>query len=78
MLQINNGVVVATNYILHFLTDSLAIGFGDFGSGEGFIHLSNIVCAGTEERLFDCGGSPVGQHLCVHSEDAGIICEGKY
>ena len=56
--------------------DSLAIGYGDFGSGEGFIHLSNFVCDGTEDTLFDCGASPVGQHFCNHGEDAGVICEG--
>ena len=58
-------------------SDSLAIGYGDFGIGEGFIHLSNLICDGTEDRLFDCGGSPVGQHFCNHAEDAGVICEGK-
>ena len=63
-------------FFLPFCSDSLAIGYGDFGSGEGFIHLSNIVCTGTEDRLFDCGGSPVGQHFCNHNEDAGVICEG--
>ena len=64
------------NFLMPFRLDSLAIGYGDFGSGEGFIHLSNIVCTGTEDRLFDCGGSPVGQHFCNHGEDAGVICEG--
>lgn len=72
--------VIITSILMSLLStlhaDSLAIGYGDFGSGEGFIHLSNIICDGTEETLFDCGASPVGQHFCNHGEDAGVICEG--
>ena len=58
------------------LAASYAIGFSDFGRGEGLIHLSNFACDGTEDRLFDCGANPIGQHFCNHAEDAGIICEG--
>ena len=67
---------LAILYYIFYSSDSLAIGYGDFGIGEGFIHLSNFICDGTEDSLFDCGASPVGQHFCNHGEDAGVICEG--
>ena len=37
------------------------------------IFLGNVTCAGNEERLEHCKYSSV--HTCVHSEDAGVICD---
>ena len=31
-------------------------------------------CSGTESRLIDCQNSGIGNHNCVHSEDAGVTC----
>ena len=45
-----------------------------FGMGTGPIHLDNVYCAGTEQRLIDCSYT---SHNCIHSEDAGVACIGK-
>ena len=31
-------------------------------------------CSGTESRLIDCQNIGIGNHNCVHSEDAGVTC----
>lgn len=46
-----------------------------FGQGTGQIWLDNVQCVGTEARLASCPANPLGQHNCVHSEDAGVRCE---
>ena len=49
----------------------------EFGRGTGEIWLSDVECTGEEERLEECGHSGWGVHRCRHSEDAGIVCNGK-
>ncbi len=46
-----------------------------FGQGSGPILLDNVACSGTETRLIDCPANPIGIHNCVHSEDAGVVCQ---
>ena len=48
-------------------------GFTNVG---GRIWLDEVRCIGTESRLIDCPANPLGQHNCVHSEDAGVRCTG--
>ena len=43
--------------------------------GSGPIWLDNVGCRGTETRLVDCPASPLGNHNCVHAEDAGVRCQ---
>ena len=48
-----------------------------FGEGNGLIWLDELQCSGNESSLKDCGHQQLGTHNCGHSEDAGVICEGK-
>ena len=43
------------------------------GNWDG-IWLDNVRCAGTEARLIDCPARPIGEHNCVHRDDAGVKC----
>ena len=49
-----------------------------FGSGFGIIHLDNVQCDGSELRIANCTHLGVGNHNCVPSEDAGVICSSGY
>ena len=51
-----------------------AVSGAAFGSGNGFIVLDEVRCAGNESRLFQCRASEVGAHNCLPSEDAGVFC----
>ena len=47
-----------------------------FTNGAGVIWLDNVGCRGTETRLIDCPASGLGNHNCVHQDDAGVSCTG--
>ena len=52
------------------------ITFSDFGPGEGLILLSEVECTGDEENLAECPHRGIGNHVCTHGEDAGVVCQG--
>jgi deleted-in-malignant-brain-tumors protein 1 len=52
-----------------------ARGNAAFGQGVGDIFLDNVVCDGNELRLIDCASNPLAAHNCLHSEDAGVVCQ---
>ncbi len=49
-----------------------------FGPGTGTILLDNLGCTGTETRLVNCPHNGIGLENCVHAEDAGLRCAGKF
>lgn len=51
-----------------------ALGFSYFGQGTGDIILDNVACDGTETGLINCTHNGIGNHNCVHFEDAGVRC----
>ncbi|XP_078140671.1 scavenger receptor cysteine-rich domain-containing protein DMBT1-like [Centroberyx gerrardi] len=54
-----------------------APGGAHFGRGEGPIWLDNVTCTGSESTLRECRHAGLGSHDCDHSEEAGVVCEGK-
>ena len=49
-----------------------------FGSGSGPITVDNVVCQGSEDNLLNCTHNEIYENNCDHSEDVGVICDGKY
>ena len=51
-----------------------------FGQGAGPVLLSGLKCSGSEPSLLAClrGNSVVGSTSCSHSQDAAVICSGKF
>ena len=47
-----------------------------FGAGDGEIILDDMSCSGEENDLSECDHNGYVNHNCVHSEDAGVVCEG--
>ncbi|KAJ8040994.1 Neurotrypsin [Holothuria leucospilota] len=48
-----------------------------FGGGSGTIWLDNVECSGEENSLNDCTKNIMGNHNCVHAEDAGVTCTAR-
>ena len=67
-------VLLQLNYVSACLsmTGSEALEEAHFGEGAGPIHLDEVTCSGTEQRLVGC---PVGDRNCGHHEDAGVHCQ---
>ncbi|CAH2321870.1 neurotrypsin-like [Pelobates cultripes] len=59
---------------LGFSGPSIVASKGEFGPGEGFIFLDDVICTGLEYTILECSHSSWGQHDCSHSEDVGVKC----
>ena len=57
--------------------EHLAVHSAFFGAAAAPIHLSELSCEGTEERLVECSRPPFGEHNCQHDEDAGVVCTSE-
>ena len=55
-----------------------AVTGGKFGPGGGAIWLDDVDCKGTELTLDQCSHAPWGNHNCLHTEDAGVICMNSF
>ena len=47
-----------------------------FGSGTGSIFLDDVQCSSSSSQLLECPSRPILDNNCVHSDDAGVGCEG--
>ena len=58
---------------LFTIIGSLALSRAYFGQGTGPIHLTDVLCKGTEDSVLDCDYTIA--RTCQHYEDAGVICQ---
>ncbi|XP_063960869.1 deleted in malignant brain tumors 1 protein-like isoform X4 [Lytechinus pictus] len=63
--------------MLNFEGALSAPGSAQFGQGSGPIQLDDVSCSGDEPTIFDCSHRPIGEHNCLHIEDAGVVCIPK-
>ena len=64
----------------HITTGARALGVAVFGQGMGSVHLHDVACTGSEEKLTSCPHS-IPREMCEHFEDASVLCqapEGKH
>lgn len=54
----------------------MAFSRAHFGRGTGAILLNDVQCVGTEHSLIECPWTAHNIHVCHHSEDAGVRCQG--
>jgi hypothetical protein len=56
--------------------DAHAFRGAHFGMGSGPIFLDQVNCIGSESNILHCDMfSPIGAHMCDHTQDAGVQCE---
>ena len=65
-------------YFCAIIIGAQALHRAPYGQGTGPIHLDNLYCNSTESRLVACRHNGISVHNCVHSEDAGLRCQGMY
>ena len=70
-------IIVHTNLLLYIHVGPVAFSNAAFGVGTGSIYLDNLGCYGNESSLLNCSSNGIGNHNCVHSEDAGARCLGQ-
>lgn len=66
---------VVCHQLGHITTGARAFMRASFGEGIGPIHLDNVECTGSEERLISCPLSTMDFNVCMHLEDASVRCQ---
>jgi len=81
-MALNSKDLVITTQIpqncLHINFPFTSTALASYGAGTGIIWIDNVLCRGNEEGLSQCLHSGWGVHNCGHSEDASVICDGKF
>ena len=49
-----------------------------YGPGSGDVVWDRVDCVGNEDRLADCSRANTINNNCVHTRDAGVVCEREY
>lgn len=49
-----------------------------YGTGTGNILIDGLQCNGSETNIGYCDKRPLGVNNCSHTEDAGLMCLGKF
>lgn len=73
---INDAKVVCRE--LGYLFAKSALRYAHFGQGKDPTWLDDVDCVGNESSINDCSHAGWGVENCVHSEDASVICSGKF
>lgn len=60
---------------LGFSKAKRAMSQASFGEGSGPIWLDDVSCEGLERTIDNCQQKEIGDHNCLHSEDASVVCE---
>ena len=60
--------------MLNLSAATAAPGYAAFGEGRGPIWLDYVRCTGNESSLLNCSHYGLGNHNCVHDEDASAVC----
>ena len=65
-------------FLLYISTGSRGYSGAPFGPGRGPIHLGDVRCTGSEQRLIDClytNNTFAYGSGCTHGEDVAIYCQ---
>ncbi len=72
----NLDATVVCEQLSYSRTDAVAIQGAWFGAGNGSIHMTDVFCDGSEDRLTDCAHRDAASTECTHNQDASVICTG--
>ena len=69
---------ICSKQFYYILLDGQATYNAHFGQGTGAVALEQVACTGSETSLLSCPSNIIFQTDCSHSDDAGVICQGKF
>lgn len=72
------GCIIIISLIISCHAGAIAVARSHYGSGLGPIVLDEIECAGTESMLHLCPHGGLGNHNCMNTEHASVICQRKW